>query len=131
MNKLNRISTTAERLKKAMEDVGKKQADLANETGLNRATISRYLSGEFEPKQDAIYKLAIALDCSEMWLWGYDVPKERPEEQKKIEQKAAFHAMILKDEELLKAIDEYYTLSEDMKEFVRNMIHDLARKKEA
>ncbi len=131
MTKINRNSTTAERLKEAMNDIGKKQIDLVNETGLNKSTISRYLSGEYEPKQDAIYKLAVALDCSEMWLWGYDVPKERPIKQKIIEQKAAFHARILKDAELLKTLEEYYNLSEDMQAFIRSMIHNLAKKKEA
>lgn len=89
MNQFKRVSTTAERLKSAMDESGKKQIDLVNETGLNKSTISRYLRGEYEPKQDAIYKLSIALDCSEMWLWGYDVPKERPAEQKEIEKKSS------------------------------------------
>lgn len=62
-----------------MSITGKKQADLVRETGLNRGTISRYLSGEYEPKQAAIKKLAAALGVAEMWLWGYDVPMERAE----------------------------------------------------
>ena len=77
MSKLNRISTTQIRLKEAMKASGKRQIDLVNETKLNRSTISRYVSGECEPKADAINKLALSLNVNEMWLWGYDVPKKK------------------------------------------------------
>lgn len=70
-------STTAERLKEAMEAANMKQADLARATGLSKGGISNYVVGRYEPKSDVISKLAKALDVSEMWLWGYDVPKER------------------------------------------------------
>lgn len=70
-----RTATTASRLKEAMYASQKTSADLARETGLSKSTLSRYLSGSFEPKQNAIAKLASALNVSEMWLWGYDVPK--------------------------------------------------------
>lgn len=42
-----------------------------------------------------------------------------------IEEKAALVAKITKDSELLITIEEYYSLSEAMKQFVRNMVHDL------
>lgn len=54
-----------------------KQADLARATGLSKGGISNYVTGRYEPKSDIISKLAKALNCSEMWLWGYDVPRER------------------------------------------------------
>ena len=71
------VATTAERLQMALNDARKKQIELAHETGLSHSTISRYLSGQMEPKQKAVNRLAIALGVSEMWLWGYDVPKRR------------------------------------------------------
>ena len=83
MTNEKRQASTAERLREAMAEAGKKQIDLVNETGLQRSAISRYLSGEYEPKQKAINKLAIALNVSEMWLWGFDVPKQRTAGQKK------------------------------------------------
>lgn len=83
MKPYERVALTKDRLREAMRDADKKQADLVRETGLNRGTISRYLSGEVEPRQDAAYKLALALNVSETWLWGYDVPKERTDAQKK------------------------------------------------
>ena len=75
--KLERVATTRERLIEAMARANKKQVDLVRETGLNRGTISRYISGEVEPKSNAIYKLAKTLNVSEAWLIGYDVPMER------------------------------------------------------
>ena len=61
MNNYERVALTKDRLREAMQDAGMTQSDLARKTGLNRATISRYLSGEVEPRQDAAHKLAIAL----------------------------------------------------------------------
>lgn len=73
----NKTSTTAERLKEAMNIRNMKQADLARATGLAKGGISNYVTGRYEPKSDIISKLAKALFVSEMWLWGYDVPMER------------------------------------------------------
>ena len=82
MSKLLRVSTTAQRLQLAMDIKKMKQADLAKATDLARGTISNYLKSKYEPKSTAINTLAKALNVSEMWLWGYDVPMER--EQKNI-----------------------------------------------
>ena len=70
-------ATTSERLQEIMRIRDMKQADLARATGISRGAISNYVLGRYEPKSDVINKLAKALNCSEMWLWGYDVPKER------------------------------------------------------
>ena len=82
MGNFNRVDSTANRIKAAMHQAGKKQVDIVKETGINRSAISRYLSGEYEPKQDAIHKIAKCLNVSEMWLWGYECPMERPAVQK-------------------------------------------------
>lgn len=83
MVKEKRTATTAERLREAMQQSGKRQADLVREAGVDKGALSSYLSGKYEPKQKAIGKLAVALNVSEMWLWGYDVPMTRTPEQKK------------------------------------------------
>lgn len=74
-----RVETTSNRIREAMMLANKTQADLVRETALNKSTISRYVSGEIEPKQNAIAKLAFSLNVNEMWLWGYDVPKVKKE----------------------------------------------------
>lgn len=83
MNEMERVATTPERLKEAMDTAGIKQIDLAHKSGLSHSTISRYISGQVEPRQEAIIKLAKVLNVSEWWLWGYDVPQVRSPEQKK------------------------------------------------
>lgn len=88
----------AQRLRKAMDTKGKKQADLVRETGLDRGSISSYLSGKYEPKQKAIYKLSQALDVSEAWLLGYDVPMARTDDQKKNDQLAKLIVKLRSDE---------------------------------
>lgn len=78
----SRPSNTAERLKEAMQVRHLKQVDLAKATGLSKGGISNYVMGRYEPKSDIISKLAKALNCSEMWLWGYDVPMDRQDAKK-------------------------------------------------
>ena len=70
-------STTSMRLQEIMTEKGIKQAELARITGISRGAVSNYVLGRYEPKSDVINKFAKALNCSEMWLWGYDVPKKR------------------------------------------------------
>ena len=83
MKEVEKRASTADRLREALNAAGKKQLDLAKATGLSHSTISRYLSGQMEPKQKAVSLMAVALGVSEMWLWGYDVPASRTPEQKK------------------------------------------------
>ena len=78
MNKFNRVATTSERIKEALKLRDMRQTDLAQITDIDKGSISSYISGRYEPKNEAVYKMANALSVSEMWLWGYDVPIERP-----------------------------------------------------
>ena len=104
MAKLNRVSTTSQRLQIAMVMEHKRQVDLVTSTGLNKSTISRYCSGDAEPKADAINKLATALNVAEMWLWGYDVPMERSEGQKKNDQLVKLVTRMRSDSEFMNAV---------------------------
>lgn len=83
MSNFNRIESTANRIRTAMNKANKKQIDIVKETGIDKGALSSYLKGKYEPKQDVIHKLAKALNVSEMWLWGYDCPMERTDMQKK------------------------------------------------
>lgn len=71
------MKSISERMKEALEIREMKQAELVEKTGIGKSSISTYLSGSYEPKQRNIYKIAQALDVSETWLMGYDVPMER------------------------------------------------------
>ena len=71
------MATISERIDIALKIRDMKQADLVRLTGIGKSSISTYISGEYEPKQKNIYKIARALNVNEAWLMGYDVPMER------------------------------------------------------
>ena len=70
------ISDFAERLRIALDFRKMKATELSELTGINKSTISQYLSKEYEPKRDRIELFAKALNVNEVWLTGYDVPME-------------------------------------------------------
>lgn len=67
------------RLQKAMDIRGLRQQDIIEKTGIGSSAISQYLSGRNKPKQDKIYKLAVALDVNPAWLMGFEEHIERRE----------------------------------------------------
>lgn len=73
------MDTPANRIKQALEIRNMKQADLVRLTGIGKSSISTYISGDYEPKQKNIYKIAAALNVNEAWLMGLDVPMEKKE----------------------------------------------------
>ena len=85
-----RNSTTSERIKEAMAIRKMKQIDIVRATGIDKGSISHYVSGKYEPKQDAIMKLAKALNVDEMWLWGYETKMERAPGRDKAEPNVVF-----------------------------------------
>ena len=79
-------STTAARLHYLMTSRNLKQIDILRAAEpyaaqfnikMNRSDISQYVSGKVEPGQDKLTILGLALNVSEAWLMGYDVPAER------------------------------------------------------
>ena len=115
-------STIAQRLKEALQIAGKKQADLVRETGLDRGSISSYLSGKYEPKQKAIYKLAQALNVSEAWLLGYDVPMARTADQKKHDQLAKLIVKMRTDSDFYNTVVALASLNEKQYRGVKQLI---------
>lgn len=128
MNGYTRIALTKDRLREAMKAANKKQADLVRETGLNRGTISRYLSGEVEPRQDAAYKLAMALNVSETWLWGYDVPMTRTFEQKKNDDLVKIIAQMRKDPKFFNIVSKLAELPAEQYDSITTIISALGKK---
>lgn len=72
-----KTDTFQNRLRAGLAQLTMTQSELAKLSGVSKSSISRYLSGAWEAKQDAVYMLAHALNVSEAWLMGYDVPMER------------------------------------------------------
>ena len=67
----------AKRIAQALSIREMKQTELCKITGIPKSSLSLYLSGAYEPKQDRIYLMAQALNVNEAWLMGYDVPMEK------------------------------------------------------
>ena len=101
-----RISSPSERLKEALDIREMKAAELSERSGINKPSISCYLSGRYEPKQEALYKMGRVLDVAEMWLAGYDIPMERPKEQKNNDAISDIVVKLRSDEEFLSIVDK-------------------------
>ena len=117
----------AQRIRKAMDAKGKKQADLVRETGLDRGSISSYLSGKYEPKQKAIYKLSKALDVSEAWLLGYEVPMTRTDDQKKNDQLIKLVARLRTDEGFFSTVSTLAELSAEQYQSIELLVSTLKK----
>lgn len=68
-----------DRLNEAMKLRGMNGTELAKLTGLNKSSVSRYLSGNMIPRTDAIGKMASALKVSPTWVLGYNVTMDGEE----------------------------------------------------
>lgn len=115
-------TTISQRLREALTASGKKQADLVRETGLDRGSISSYLSGKYEPKQKAIYKMAQALSVSEAWLLGYDVPMARTPASTKNDQLAKLIVKMRADSDFYNTVLALSELNEKQYQGVKQLI---------
>ena len=71
------VDTFSNRLNAAMRIRNIKATELSIITGIAKSSLSEYINGKYEAKQDGVYLLAKALNVSEAWLMGLDVPMER------------------------------------------------------
>jgi len=124
MENYGRVASVSSRLREAMDNAGKTQSDLARETGISKATLSRYLSGQFEPKQIAVNKLAVTLNVAEMWLWGCDVPMERPEP----EELGELAADVLLNPDLMRLVQIYMDLEQTDKDMLLMLAENMHQK---
>lgn len=114
------MTTFSDRLRYFMEQKGLKQADLVERTKINKSSISEYLSGNYEPKQRNIYKLAVALGIKPSQLMGV-------EEDQPTSTATNAKAMEFSEQEIL-LIKKYRQLDADGKnrvDYVLNMEFDL------
>ena len=71
------IDSFSNRLNEAIRKRNIKPIELSEKTGIDKSKISSYMSGRYKAKQDGVYLLAQALNVSEAWLMGLDVPMEK------------------------------------------------------
>lgn len=110
-----KVDSCGKRIAQALIIKGMRQADLCKIAGVPKSSLSLYLSGAYDPKQDRVYDMAKALNVSEAWLMGYDVPMERIEEKKPPEE-----PKLSEGEEIL--LDLFKRIPEDKQELVLQMI---------
>lgn len=131
--------STANRLKQIMQERNLKQVDIlklalpvCKEYGvkMNKSDISQYVSGKVEPNQEKLVVLGISLNVNESWLMGLDVPPERKEKYEKEDfspEQAMLDLKISQDMELKEALKKYFSLSDNKKKHIIEMIKLLSQ----
>lgn len=114
-----RVDSCGKRIAKAMVIRGMRQSELCRLAKIPKSSLSLYLSGAYEPKQDRVYSIAQALDVSEAWLMGYDVPMEKEKEISPSE------AQLTEGERVL--LELFNKVPEDKKDLVIEMIRAALR----
>lgn len=85
-----------ERLNSILQKRNLSQADLSKMTGIRSSSISDWLNGKYEPKQDKIAIIAEALNVSPVWLIGYDEPSITQTEGYYVDPETAEYAEMLR-----------------------------------
>lgn len=113
------------RIAKALSIRGWKQVDLVERTGIPKNSINAWVNQKWQPKQKALMTISKALDVSEMWLAGYDVPMERPEAQKKSDELTQLIIEIKENEDLKDLFTSICSLSIDQRKTIESMVNEL------
>lgn len=102
-----------QKIKKARLERGMTQQELGNIVGVQKSAIAKYENGRVvNIKRSTLQKIASALEIRPSELMFDGSPKET----------ASLHVRILTDHELMRAIKEYHSLSEDKQKLVRDII---------
>lgn len=121
-------STLKERLRLALLEADMKPIELSDKTGIPKSMISYYLNGKTKPKADRIYTISKVLGVSEAWLLGYDVPKNRTEEQKKNDDLVVLIAKMRKDPEFFEVVSMLASLPAAEYESIKSLLTALGKK---
>ena len=115
------------RIEEALAIRGLKRIDLAEKTGICRSTISNWANQKYQPKQKSLVVLAQALNVSELWLAGYDIPMERSPERVKMDMLAKSINIVRKDERLSNLIINITKLNEQQLATVESVVNELTK----
>lgn len=112
------------RIAEALNLRNMKQVELVEKSGVKKTSISSYISQRWQPKQKALMAMAKALDVSELWLAGYDVPIERPIEQKKADELVNIIHLLRKNDNLKNLLISISKLNPAQYSIVENMVNE-------
>lgn len=108
---------TAKRLKMALEEAGLSQQELADKSGVTKASISQYINGSHTPSNLSSGKMGKILKVNPLWLMGFDAEMRKDISYGKAD----------KDIELLEKIS---MLNERDRNIVLNLINSMLSNKE-
>lgn len=128
MDNKERIAVFKDRLREALDYKGVKAIELSESTGIPKGAISYYLAGKSTPKSDRLHIISVALDVSEAWLLGYDVPRGRTIEQKKNDNLVRVTARLRRDASFRDMVFALEELSEEETESIKQLISVLRNK---
>lgn len=115
------------RIEQALNIRNMKQIELSEKTGIKKASINGWVKQNWQPRQKSLYIMAQALDVSEMWLAGYDVPMERPVEQIKNDELVQLINEIRKNKDLKDLFISICSLSDDQRNTIHSMVTELTK----
>lgn len=113
---------TSQRLKRLMEYYNITQTDICKKTNIPKSSMSMYISGEREPRQDKLTLIAEAYDVNEAWLMGYEV--EMKKENAYSDEQAVRLATYFKKYQNI--LQKYDNLTDENKKSVNDMINFLS-----
>ena len=71
------MTTKGERIDQAIKMRGLKKADLARLLNVPRGNVSNWINGKYDPNPSMMEKIAMVLNVSTPWLYGFDSPISR------------------------------------------------------
>lgn len=122
LNDETRRAPISQRLREAMQLRRLRAVDLSDRAGVPKGAISYYLADKSTPKADRLHILARALDVSEAWLMGYDVPMQREDMKKKNDQLARLIVRMRGDGAFREAVSALDMLDDMQLAAVRGMM---------
>ena len=107
-----KITDSAHRLNESLQITGDSQNDMAIKTKIPKSSISHYVNGMREPRQDKLSMIADAYNVNPAWLMGLDVPMESIEDIQKsiIEQHINLFSQDQENEDL--TIEQQFLLNQ-------------------
>ena len=123
-----RVSEFKERLRIALTIRNMKAIELSEKTDVPKGAISYYLAGKSQPKADRLYKISAALNVSEAWLLGFDIPMERTAEQKKNDDLVKIIAQMRRDPKFFDIVSKLAELPAEQYDSLTTIISALGKK---
>lgn len=122
-----RVAELKDRLKEVLDKKGLRAVDLMDMTGVPKSAISFYMAGKSKPKADRIYTIAKALDISEAWLLGYDVPMARSLESKKNDQLSSLVVRLRNDDKLYNLVVALAEADADKLDLIDKLVSSITK----